>query len=366
MRERSKPKADIPPDIPKVEVSAPPTSTVATDTETNPAVEAYQKEIEKADEAANALRVQLDALRTSEQINRARLEQMQMERQMRLAQMQPPTVEQRMEWLKQAGVSIGDRQMVVETPGMLDHLDVADYAANQALQAGHQRDTDSYRAVVRQNFQALMKHLQEEAAPVAGPFRPSPPPPPPPPPAPSPKANGAQYSAPISRDIPSSDPFHQFQVGSPSAAKRGKLLKAWGSMIKPMLSKRGSCFSNAPVGSFSHDHNPPIGPQPCRADNSRRRKAFLHSQSRAQPAKRDACSMCLSGPGVISSLGRCLEPTIPIGPLPPCFLAEAQGAGRAPKSRRPTPWKSILPIPPPRPERTFLRVPVSPVRVRLS
>jgi hypothetical protein len=91
--------------------------------------------------------------------------------------------------------------MVLETPGMLDHLEVADYAANQALQAGHQRDTDSYRASVRQNFQALMKHLQEEAAPAAGPFRPSPAPPP----APSPKANGAQYSAPISRDIPSSD-----------------------------------------------------------------------------------------------------------------------------------------------------------------
>jgi hypothetical protein len=201
MRERSKPRADIPTDIPKVEVSAAPNSTMATDTNTNPAVEAYQKEVEKADEAANALRVQLDALRTSEQINRARLEQMQMERQMRLAQMQPPTVEQKMQWLKDAGVSLADRQMVLETPGMLDHLDVADYAANQALKAGHQRDTDSYRASVRSNFQALMKRVQEEAAPVAGPFRPAPPPPP----APSPKANGAQYSAPISRDIPSGD-----------------------------------------------------------------------------------------------------------------------------------------------------------------
>jgi hypothetical protein len=205
MRPRSQPKADIPPDIPKVEVSTPPTSTVTTDTNTNPALEAYQKEIERTDETAQAanraLLAQVEKLRESETLQRQWAAQRELERQQREAQimaMKPPTLEQKMEWLKQSGVSIGDRQMVLETPGMLDHLEVADYAANQALQAGHQRDTDSYRASVRQNFQALMKHLQEEAAPVAGPFRSAPPPPS----APSPKANGAQYSAPISRDIP--------------------------------------------------------------------------------------------------------------------------------------------------------------------
>jgi hypothetical protein len=202
MRPRSQNnKADIAADIPKVEVSAPPTSTVTTDTD--PELAAYQKEVDKADEIAKAantaLLAQVEKLRESETLQRQWAAQRELERQQRRAQImatRPPSVEERMRWLKEAGLSVADRQMVLDTPGMLDHLEVADYAANQALQAGHQRDTDSYRASVRQNFQALMKHLQEEAAPVAGPFRPSPSPPP----APSPKANGAQYSAPVTRD----------------------------------------------------------------------------------------------------------------------------------------------------------------------
>jgi hypothetical protein len=199
MHERSKPKADVPP---QVEVNASPNSTVTTDTDNPAAIAAAEKADETAVPANLALRKQIEALHHAEQTQRQWAQQRELERQqreMQIMSMKPPSVEERMEWLRQSGVSIGDRKMVLETPGMLDHLEVADFAANQALQAGHQRDTDSYRIAVRQNFQAAMKHLQQQAAHDAPePFRP----PPPPPPQPVASARAALTSAPVSRDVP--------------------------------------------------------------------------------------------------------------------------------------------------------------------
>lgn len=85
---------------------------------------------------------------------------------------------------------------------MLDHLEVTDYAASQALQAGLQPDTDQYRTAVRSNFAQAMKHIQARAqTEVPEPFRPSPPPPP----QPRAETRAAMISAPISRQAPSSN-----------------------------------------------------------------------------------------------------------------------------------------------------------------
>jgi hypothetical protein len=173
----------------------------------SPEVAAAVAAAEKADQFAGpanqALREQIQKLHQAEQFQRARFEQMEQERQMRqarLAQMQPPTLEQTMEFLKERGVPLGDRQMLLENKDMLRHLNITDRCASEALASGLERDTEPYRDFIRQKFTTVMQHLQQQAGQdVPEPFRPSPPP------APQPQAQtrAAITSAPVSREVAS-------------------------------------------------------------------------------------------------------------------------------------------------------------------
>jgi hypothetical protein len=188
MRERSKPKADIPTDIPKVEVDAP-NSTVAT--ETNP-----------ANGADLALKRQIEALRHNEQLQRQHMEEQQRQalaRQARLQDMRPPSREEKLAAWRQNGLSEANAEFLQANPSMIDHDQVTAMATREALIAGVKHDTDDFRHAVKANFDEAMRHLQAQAEPApAGPFRPTPPPP-----APSPASvRSALASAPVSRDIP--------------------------------------------------------------------------------------------------------------------------------------------------------------------
>jgi hypothetical protein len=204
---REKPEANIPADFPAVKINTPPTATAAV-TSDNPELAAAIAAAEKADETAQpanlALLHQIEKLQAAEALQRQWHEQRELERQQReanIAAMKPPTIEQRMEWLKSIGVSPDDRKMILSEPQMLDHLDVVDYCAHQAIQAGHQRDTPAYRDAVRANFTKAMNHIQAQAQTAPEMFRP----PPPPEREPRPEARAALVSAPISRQTASSN-----------------------------------------------------------------------------------------------------------------------------------------------------------------
>jgi hypothetical protein len=200
MRSRSQAKAvNIPVEDnkPEIEIAVPPDS--------NPAVAAYQKEVEKADEAANALRVQLDALRTSEQIQRQRFEHEQQQRLMRAARLQemrPATREEKVQAWKEAGLSAQNEAFMWEHPELIDHHEITRVATQEALASGARPDSDDFRHAVKANFDTAMRHLKAQAEVEHGPspafFSP-----PPPKPTPEPATvRSALVSAPISREVP--------------------------------------------------------------------------------------------------------------------------------------------------------------------
>jgi hypothetical protein len=194
MRPRSQNKADIPTDIPKVEVSTEPTSTVAA--ETNP-----------PNGAEFALKHQIEALRHSEQLQRQHLEQQQREmlaRQARLQDMRPPSREEKLAHWKQAGLSAANEQFLIEHPEMIDHDNLTAYATQQALASGVEHDSEAFRNAVKANFDTALRHLTaqvEHADPTPAFFAP-----PQARPAPEPATvRSALTSAPVSRGVPSSD-----------------------------------------------------------------------------------------------------------------------------------------------------------------
>jgi hypothetical protein len=176
---------------------------VTTDIETNPAVAAYQKEIERADESALALKRQIEALHNSEQIQRQRLEQAQYDRQVRLMQMQPPSREQKIEAWKQAGLSPANEEFMWAHPELIDHHEVTRIATQEALASGVKPDSEDFRRAVKNNFDTAMRHLKaqaEHAEPTPSFFAP-----PDPKPAEPATIRSALVSAPTSREIPSGD-----------------------------------------------------------------------------------------------------------------------------------------------------------------
>jgi hypothetical protein len=87
---------------------------------------------------------------------------------------------------------------------MIDHADITAYATQQALAAGVKPETDDFRYAVKQNFNTALRHLTaqvEHADPTPSFFAP---PPAKEPPEPA-TIRSALTSAPVSREIPSSD-----------------------------------------------------------------------------------------------------------------------------------------------------------------
>jgi hypothetical protein len=191
MRPRSQNKADISTNIPKVEVTTPPT-------ETNVAVDANGPDL--------ALKRQIEALRNSEQLQRQHQEQMQQERlarAARLADMRPPSREEKLAAWKQNGLTPANEQFLIEHPEMIDHDQLTAYATQQALASGVEQDTDNFRRAVKTNFDTALRHLKaqaENADPTPAFFAP-----PQAKPASEPAFRSALASAPVSRDIPSAN-----------------------------------------------------------------------------------------------------------------------------------------------------------------
>jgi hypothetical protein len=150
----------------------------------------------KADDPALALSKQLDELKRSEEIQRASqvaLQQQSMSREQRLAL-----------W-RQRGLSEAEASFLQRNPAMIDFPEITTLAANDAMAAGHERDSAPYWSALKMNFDNHLSRLREQSAAAANPatettpefFRP------PPPSAPPTRSN--IVSAPVSRSVPGSN-----------------------------------------------------------------------------------------------------------------------------------------------------------------
>ena len=196
-------------EIPAVAVGQPDGSAVAVDVEHHgepePIAEAealheHQAEVEKADEAALALKKQIDALRQSEELNRRAAAQ--------AAQLQqrPPTREEKLGYWRSQGMPEDQVEFLKENPAMIDFSELAAFAANEALQAGHERGSRGHMQAMKETFDKHLAHLQAQAQqtePTAMQETPRFFQPPPPKPAPE---RAPIVSAPISRTVPGSGP----------------------------------------------------------------------------------------------------------------------------------------------------------------
>jgi hypothetical protein len=174
--------------------------------ETQPeAAREYEKEATKADEAAEALRRQVDALRMSEQLNRQQAEHVA-----RLQQWQSLTPAQKLDQWRQQGMADADYEFLVANPELVANDQLACMAANEAARRGFERGTEPFREATKQLFhehlqaQAQQQTQTEPAAMRENDFFK------PPPPKPV-RPQSVPVSAPVSRTIPDGGPRPDFE-----------------------------------------------------------------------------------------------------------------------------------------------------------
>lgn len=160
------------------------------------AVEKPQAEPQaKVDEPSLALSKQLDELKRSEELQRQRATHIG-------ASQQPVTREQKLHLWKQQGLTAAEARFLQQHPDMIDFPQVAALAANEALQAGHERDGEAYWKATEMNFNNHIDRMRAQANPSEQPtpefFQPPPPPKPP--------TRSNIVSAPVSREVPSGRP----------------------------------------------------------------------------------------------------------------------------------------------------------------
>jgi hypothetical protein len=173
-------------ELPATLVSAPPNGLAVA-----VAVEPQPPASEPAPVAASeALGKQLAELKRSEELQRQRA-----------SQQQPVTREQKLHYWRQQGMSEAEARFLQQHPDMIDFPQVATVAANEALAAGHDRDSAPYWSALKMNFDNHIDRMRAQANPAAQPtpefFQP------PPPPAPPTRSN--IVSAPVSRSVPGSN-----------------------------------------------------------------------------------------------------------------------------------------------------------------
>jgi hypothetical protein len=204
-RPKSGTPENIPPENkPAVEavIAAPEAPAVAVDvrpeTETPAEREAernHAEEVTKADEAAEALRRQVAALRQSEALLR------------QAAQPQRPlSRDEKLALWQHQGMPADQLEFLKANPELVDYSELAAYAANEAAQQGHERGSHEHMRATKELFDQHMEHLQQQAQtnslepamnnPTPKFFAPPPPKPP---------ATPSHYSAPVSRQVPGSN-----------------------------------------------------------------------------------------------------------------------------------------------------------------
>jgi hypothetical protein len=150
------------------------------------------------DDATLALQKQIEGLRRSEEFHRQQAAQ---------AAMSPPqmTREQRLAaWRQHGGLSDAETAFFQRNSEMVDFPEITGFAVKQAQQAGLERGTDAHFDFVKKSFDAQLNHLQAQAAdPAVQPSAPTPQFFKPTPPGPA-ALKPSGFSAPVSRDVPSS------------------------------------------------------------------------------------------------------------------------------------------------------------------
>jgi hypothetical protein len=209
---REKP-AEISPAVEAAIAPSPEAPAVAVDVRPGTESEAerkYAEEVTKADETAEALRRQVEALRDSEALHRHAAEQAA-----RLQQ-RPLTREEKLGAWKAQGMPADQVEFLEANPQMIDYSDLAAFAANEALQAGHARGSHEHMQAMKQLFDQHLAHLQAQAQAQAQhraepDMKPTPeffqPPPPP-----KPRTPPSIVSAPVSREVPSGGPRPEFET----------------------------------------------------------------------------------------------------------------------------------------------------------
>jgi hypothetical protein len=189
-------------------IAAPEAPAVAAEVKPEPQAETeaahkYAEQVTTADQAAEALRRQVEALRASEALLR------------QAAQPQRPlTREEKLAVWQHQGMPVDQLEFLKANPELVDFSELAAFAANEAAQA-HERGSIEHMRATKELFDRHMQHLQQQAQtnfpePVmtATPkfFA-------------SPATNGQQQrpekrvpvSAPVSREIPSGGPRSEYQ-----------------------------------------------------------------------------------------------------------------------------------------------------------
>jgi hypothetical protein len=164
-----------------------------------PATRKYAEEATKADEAAAALRRQIEALRHSEALLR-----------------QPPqpqrplTREEKLAAWKTQGMPQVEVDFLERNPDLVDADRLTAFSANEALQQGHSRGSPEFFDAVKANFDRHLIELQNQAQQTEQPMQETPkffqPPPPP-----KPRTPPSIVSAPVSREIPTGGPRPEYQ-----------------------------------------------------------------------------------------------------------------------------------------------------------
>jgi hypothetical protein len=163
--------------------------------EINPATQAEINAL-NADEAANALRLQIAALRQAEALQ-AQHQAAMMAQQAAMQVPVPTTREEKLEAWRQAGMSKAEEQFLIERPEMIDHDKILTAAIGTAARAGIDRNAPEFLPAVQKYFDTHLRHFQQQAR-ANSPqfFRP------PPIREPSVSTPPSIVSAPVSRDAP--------------------------------------------------------------------------------------------------------------------------------------------------------------------
>jgi hypothetical protein len=166
-----------------------------------------QPELSQPDETALALQRQIDALARSEALQRQAAEQ-------QLQPQRPMSREDRLAVWRMQGMPEVELKFLTANPALVDMPQLTAYAANEALQQGHERGSEAFLNATKLNFDKHLQQLQAQAQ-TQTPTEPAMTPTPKffePPPAPKPRGpQGPIVSAPVSREVPTGEPRPEYQ-----------------------------------------------------------------------------------------------------------------------------------------------------------
>jgi hypothetical protein len=155
-----------------------------------------QPELSQPDETALALQRQIDALARSEALQRQAAEQ-------QLQPQRPMSREDRLAVWRMQGMPEVELKFLTANPALVDMPQLTAYAANEALQQGHERGSEAFLNATKLNFDKHLQHLQAQAQTPTESVMQETPKFFAPPAQPKPKPNGGPIvSAPVSRTVP--------------------------------------------------------------------------------------------------------------------------------------------------------------------